>query len=85
MNAVTRIREAACSTPAQAKLRTLVKELAAAGHKKESIYHFFEAALLETRAAHRGEESAQEDTLLEIMDLLTGFCDADLVLLPEEV
>jgi hypothetical protein len=65
-------------------LKRLVRELAAAGHRKEGIYHFFEEALLAARTAHQGEDSAEEEAILEVMDLLTGFCDPDLVLLPDE-
>jgi hypothetical protein len=83
MNPVKLIRQAACSNAPIAELKHLVRELSDKGHAKGSIYQFFQDALLEVRAAHHGEESAEETAILEVMDLLSGFCDQDLVLLPE--
>lgn len=83
MNPVKLIRQAACANAPMRELKTVVRELSSKGHSKDAIYQFFQDALVEARAAHRGDESAEEDVILEVMDLLTGFCDQDLVLLPD--
>ena len=83
MNTVKQIRQAACSNAPIIDLKRVVRELSDKGHAKAGIYQLFQDALLEVRATHHGEESAEETAILEVMDLLSGFCDPDLVLLPE--
>jgi hypothetical protein len=83
MTPTARNRDGAQSAEPQLTLKSLVRQLAKDGNGKDTIYHAFEDALQETRRAHHGEESAEEDSLLEVMDLLSGFCDPNLVLLPE--
>jgi hypothetical protein len=67
--------------PAQA-LRSLVSQLSSEGFAKGEIYDFFENVLLQLRA--RGNQAAEEDTVLDVMDALTGWCHPDARLLADQ-
>jgi hypothetical protein len=57
--------------PAQS-LRSLVEQLATEGYAKQEIYGFFEAFLLQLR--QKGPKETEENTVLDVMDALTGWC-----------
>jgi hypothetical protein len=63
-------------------LRSLAQQLAAEGITKEQVYDLFEAFLLEIRKNENLREE-EEDTVLDVMDALTGWCHSDSALLPE--
>ena len=59
----------------------LVHELSAENYSKDAIYRAFEETVLVVRKQRPGTESREEESLLEVMDLLTGFCDPESALL----
>jgi hypothetical protein len=62
-------------------LRSLVLALSAEGVRKEVIYELCEQLLLRLRAASR---EAEEESLLDVMDALTGWCHSEARLLPDK-
>jgi hypothetical protein len=79
-----RVRDASTSADVINSLRGLVRELADEGYAKQEIYELFESVMLTVRQQNNEADSPQEDALLEVMDMLSGFCKPDLVLLPDE-
>ncbi len=76
---------ASTSPDAISSLRRAVQELANEGYGKPEIYEFFERVMLHIREQNNDADSAQEDALLEVMDMLSGFCKPELILLPDEL
>ena len=72
----------ASGQPATA-LRALVMDLAREGHTKTQIYELFDQFLLAARERPNCHEH-DEDTLLGVMDALTGWRHPDAVLLPPQ-
>ena len=56
------------------KLRETILALKQEGETKEEIYTAMNLLLDQVRKLHGGVDSDQEDTLLEIMDLIDGWC-----------
>lgn len=70
------------STPGPA-LRALIQDLAREGITKPQIYQLLESLLLQSRMrADFGE--TEEESLLDIMDALEGWCHPSAELLPDE-
>jgi hypothetical protein len=67
--------------PAEA-LREVVRTLASEGTTKASIYEKLEQLLVELRERASHSES-DENTVLDVMDTLTGWCDPAARLLPD--
>ena len=63
-------------------LRALVLELAKEGRTKAEIYALLENALVRLRAGNGREE--QEESVLNVMDALTGWCHPGGRLLPDD-
>ena len=81
MSELERLKAAVgASDPVQA-LRSQVLELAAEGRSKAELYALLEHLLLDVRVANDGASSA-EDTVLDVMDALSGWCHPDAELLP---
>ncbi len=64
-------------------LRALVLELSAQGYTKANHYELLEKLLLDLRTREDCRE-ADEDTVLDTMDALTGWCHPDVQLLPDQ-
>jgi hypothetical protein len=64
-------------------LRLAVVDLSRNGYTKEQIYGFLERLVLDLRARDDYRESA-EDTVLDVMDALTGWCHPEARLLSDD-
>jgi hypothetical protein len=64
-------------------LRALVVEFAEEGRRKVEIYELLEQFLLDLRTREDYRE-ADEDTVLDVMDALTGWCHPDARLSPQQ-
>jgi hypothetical protein len=86
MNASTKRLQAALenSDPART-LRAVVLELAAQGCPKEEIAALLETLLLDLRGQPQHQNADEEDAILDVLDGLAGWCQADARLLPEDV
>ncbi len=69
-----------CPGPA---LRSFVRELSREGHAKAQINQLFEEFLPRLRCRNDYRES-EEETVLDVMDALTGWCHPEARLLPGE-
>jgi hypothetical protein len=63
------------------QLRALVRALQAQQHDQSAILALFESARAQLREAGR---EAEEDTLLEVMDFLVGWCSPHMSLEPKK-
>jgi hypothetical protein len=74
--------EQALQSPSlHAAFRDKVTDLAANGFTKADIYASLEELVLRLR---RDGREAEEETVLEVMDSLTGWCHSDVQLLPDD-
>jgi hypothetical protein len=67
-------REALTSEQAFITLHGIIRKLLAEGYTKETLYKELEGfrnTLLEEKS---GKESAEEDTVMDVMDCLVGWC-----------
>jgi len=69
-----------CLEPVEA-LRSLVLELSAKGYNKTAIMQIFEKQRQQLRSANR---EAEEDAVMDVMDLLVGWCSPHAQLLADE-
>jgi hypothetical protein len=76
-----RIDKALASSKPLSELRTLVCNLRSHGENTESILALLEASRRELREADREPE---EDTILEVMDILVGWCSPHMRLESDE-
>ncbi len=76
-----RIEQALRSSKPVNELRNLVMRLVAAGQPRQAILELFERARQELRQADR--ETA-EDAVIDVMDLLVGWCSPHMKLPPEQ-
>jgi hypothetical protein len=76
------VQALAAAQPAQA-LRSLVEQLSQEGKSKQDIYDALARQLLLVRAS-AGDQGAEEEMLLEVMDALSGWCNPSAQLLPGE-
>jgi hypothetical protein len=72
MNADNRCEAALQSEEPERRLRTLVLDLANEGRGNSEIYALLENVLVRLRADNGPEE--QEESILNVMDALTGWC-----------
>jgi hypothetical protein len=63
-------------------LRALVLDLAKEGRHKTEIYTALESVLVRLRA--RGDQDEQEESVLNVLDALTGWCHPDGRLLADD-
>jgi hypothetical protein len=69
------LKQAMQSDPSGEKLRQIILALKQEGQTKEEIYEAMNLLIDQVRELHGGVDSDQEDTLLEIMDLIVGWCN----------
>jgi hypothetical protein len=73
MISIDRLHQPLQSDPRGEELRRIILVLAREGHTKDEIYGAMNELLDQIREKHGGE-SAEEDTILELMDALVGWC-----------
>jgi predicted Zn-ribbon and HTH transcriptional regulator len=81
MTAEERFMSALHSTEPPLALRSVVRDLSGEGKTKDQIYEILEHVVARLRTAPNHAED--EDTVLDLMDALTGFCHPDAELLPD--
>jgi hypothetical protein len=76
-----RIEQTLRSAEPLGQLRSLVGHLRAQGLQQQTILDLFEQARQQLRQAGRNRE---EDTIMEVMDFLVGWCSPHMSLRPED-
>jgi hypothetical protein len=64
-------------------LRLVVEDLARTGSSKTAIYEMLEHFLVQRRT-HADFRESDEETVLDVLDALTGWCHPSAALLPEQ-
>ncbi len=82
MKAEERLASAVHAADPDAALRVVIHDLVREGWTQRQLGTLLEAFLLRLRA-EPGHQEADEDSLLDLMDALTGFCHPSAQLLPD--
>jgi hypothetical protein len=74
MIAIDRLHQPLQSDQSGEESRQTILALSQEGYSKEDIYGAMNELLDQVREKHGGGDSAEEDTILELMDALVGWC-----------